>query len=83
MHSRNEEAFCSHMRSFIPHITEQSHQHCLHAERASKEPRIHPLKHPEALKQLEALIAGYIDDCQRYIHGFSTIQIESLKWDCL
>jgi len=33
----------------------------------------------EALDALQALIDGYINDCQRYIHGFSTIQLESLN----
>jgi hypothetical protein len=79
MHSQNEAAFTGHMLSFIPHITEQSHEHCLHQPRAPKEPRVDPVEDREALEQLEALVQGYIDDCHRYIHGFSTIQLESLN----
>jgi hypothetical protein len=78
MHSKNEENFCAHMRSFILHITEQNHQSCLHRPRAAKVPRLDPIKDADALKQLEALVTGYINDCQRYIHGFSTIQLEVL-----
>ncbi|ELR12820.1 uncharacterized protein ACA1_093660 [Acanthamoeba castellanii str. Neff] len=31
------------------------------------------------LVALAALIDGYINNCQRYIHGHSTIQLESLN----
>jgi hypothetical protein len=36
-------------------------------------------EHSEAITALEELIKGYIEDCQRYIHGHSTIQLESLN----
>lgn len=31
------------------------------------------------LDELRALINGYIDDCQRYLHSTSTIQLESIN----
>jgi hypothetical protein len=31
------------------------------------------------IKKLKDLIEGYINDCQCYMHGFSTIQNESLN----
>jgi hypothetical protein len=31
------------------------------------------------IKKLKDLIEGYINDCQHYMHGFSTIQNESLN----
>jgi hypothetical protein len=76
MYARNEQGFCSHMRSFIPHITESSHEHFLHKHQEPKRPWLCVEEDAGALKQLEILISGYIADCQWYIHGFSTIQIE-------
>jgi len=73
----NEEGFCKHMRAFIPHITNVSHKHCCH-EHGKVTVRADPVVDKAALNQLAKLINGYIKDCQRYIHGFSTIQIESV-----
>lgn len=41
--------------------------------------KVDPTEHSEAITALEELIEGYIADCQRYIHGHSTIQLESLN----
>ena len=76
MHSQNEQEFSTHMQSFIPHITKTSHQSCLRGLWPAKDPQVHPIDHAAALEKLETLIDGYINNCQRYLHSFSTIQIE-------
>lgn len=69
------------MRGFIPHVTDTSHKACRHEE-SNVTVRADPIKDKEALDELRKLINGYIKDCARYIHGFSTIQLESINSTC-
>lgn len=78
MHSQNEQAFHQHMKAFIPHITNQSHSLCQHP-RGKATKRLDAVDHQDALEQLRILIESYLEDSQRYLHGFSTIQLESLN----
>jgi len=78
MHSQNEQAFRLHMKAFIPHITDQSHSLCQHP-RGKVTKRLDAVDHQDALEQLHILIESYLEDSQRYLHGFSTIQLESLN----
>ncbi len=77
-HTRSPETFASHMKSFIPHITNQSHMHCLHPpSKVTK--HANPITDKDALDALATLINSYLADCKHYLHSFSTIQLESLN----
>jgi hypothetical protein len=78
--ARNKGAFCDHMRQFVLHMTDQSHTHCRHQPRPPvASPRLHPVDNSEAVAALTTFIEGYLNDWQRYLHGFNTIQLESLN----
>lgn len=80
LHTSNEDVFCAHMCGFVLHVTDQSHDHCLHQPWPCKEhPALHPLDDAAAVEDLRVFIEGYLDDCQCYLHGYSTIQIELLN----
>lgn len=67
LHAQNEEGFCSHMRSFIPHITEESHSGCMHRPRPNKTPLIDPVEHAPALKKLKVgVVCGAVRGA---VHG--------------
>ncbi|ELR12289.1 uncharacterized protein ACA1_373400 [Acanthamoeba castellanii str. Neff] len=76
---KNELGFTTHMKAFIPHITDQHHHWCSHSTQPPKPPKVDANEHPEVIKKLKDLIKGYINDCQCYMHGFSTIQNKSLN----
>jgi hypothetical protein len=67
------------MEGFVKHITNESHDHCLHDEDLEVTIRADPIEDEAALEQLDILIQGYLDDCHRYLHGYSTIQLESIN----
>jgi hypothetical protein len=76
----NEEAFCSHMRGFVPHTTDKCHTQCLHAPQPQKTtPHLHLVNDAAVVDALRAFIKGYLDDQQCYLHGFNTNQIKSLN----
>ncbi|ELR13795.1 uncharacterized protein ACA1_076480 [Acanthamoeba castellanii str. Neff] len=59
----NEEAFCSHMRGFVPHTTDECHTQCLHAPQPQKTtPHLHPVNDAAAVDALWVFIEGYVDD---------------------
>lgn len=78
-YSCNEDAFHAHMEGFIGHITNVDHTHCLHDENQDVTERLDPVEDAMAVEQLDLLIQGYLDDCKRYLHGYSTIQLESIN----
>ena len=67
------------MRSFVLHITNQDHTFCRHAPTHKETPDLDHLKHPDAINALKIFIEGYLDDREWFLHGFSTIQNESIN----
>jgi hypothetical protein len=76
----NTTGFQGHMCNFIPHITNQDHHLCLHPSQPHKPvPLLDEQEHPEAVSTLKAFIEGYLEDCEQYLHSFSTIQNKSIN----
>ncbi len=64
MYARNEDGFCRHMCSFVPHITNQDQGFCHHQkdQPAKSTPDLNHLEHPEAVEALKTFIEGYLED---------------------
>jgi hypothetical protein len=77
---QHKEGFCAHMWAFIGHVTDQDHSRCCHDPRPPKPcPTLDARKYPDAVAALATFIDSYLDNCDRFLHGFNTIQNKSIN----